>query len=187
VKARPDFAQAWANLGLAQHHLAVEADSDDRLLARAEESFLKETQLRPDGAWGWFNLGTARLARSRITEAEAAFRKAIALAPAHAEALNNLGCVLDLTIDNRPGDPLAALHCYQDALVVDPDYADAHRNIATWYFTTPGHIDHELALHHWRTFYRLSANDPAAQDEARVAIAAIKKAQFDAAGKPAPK
>lgn len=178
VKVRPDFAQAWSNLGLAQHHMAVEADSDDRLLARAERSFLRETDLRPDAPWGYYNLGTVRLARSRLDEAEAAFRRAVSLAPKHVEALNNLGCVLDLRSVQGPADPMAALRCYQDALVIDPDFIDAHRNIATWYATVEGHQDFEKALEHWRIYRRLTSDDPAAQQEAAIAIDEVKTAQI---------
>lgn len=72
----------------------------------------------------WFEHG-ARLEGSDPPAAEAAYRKAIAYAPASADAYLNLGCLL---CDARRGEEAAEL--YREALQHCPDEALLHFNLA---------------------------------------------------------
>jgi hypothetical protein len=58
-------------------------------------------------------------------EAIAVFRRALALAPAHAQALNNLG--LALLSENRTAEAIEVL---RTAVAASPDWAEAHWNLA---------------------------------------------------------
>ncbi len=149
---------------------AWEAESGQRLLtfdvaelaARAEPLAprLVERAGPPEalGAEDWYELGF-ELEASSIAEAEGAYRKALNLDPAHADAHLNLGRLLHLGGDpgraaehyeaalaGRPEDATAAFNlgvslqdrderdraasCYRSALESDPAMADAHFNLA---------------------------------------------------------
>jgi tetratricopeptide (TPR) repeat protein len=62
----------------------------------------------------------------RLVEAEASYRRAIALQPGHARAYNNLGGVLHMR-----GDLDGALAAYRRALDLEPDLAQANQNYAS--------------------------------------------------------
>jgi hypothetical protein len=62
----------------------------------------------------------------RLVEAEASYRRAIALQPGHARAYNNLGGVLHMR-----GDLDGALAAYRRALDLEPDLAQANQNSAS--------------------------------------------------------
>jgi tetratricopeptide (TPR) repeat protein len=120
VHLKPDFVQAWFNLGcvLVNFHKFEEAISVyNRLtelrpqdanphyavaillheLGRSDEAiaaFHKATQLRPDFADAHMRLGQALRDHKRLDDAIAAFSKAIALRPDWADAHNNLANVL---------------------------------------------------------------------------------------------
>ena len=71
------------------------------------------------------NRGAALWAQGHLAEAEALFRRAVALQPAMPEAYNNLGAALR---DQARLDE--ALHCFRRAILLRPDYAMAHKNLA---------------------------------------------------------
>jgi len=122
---------------------------------------------RADGAAGredaarWFERGT-RLEDDNPSEAEAAYRKALASAPAFADAYLNLGCLLAdagrgaeatrlyrTALEHCPdepwlyfnlaivledqGKPAEALACYEMCLELSGDFSDAHYNAALLY------------------------------------------------------
>lgn len=183
--ARATFAQAWDNLGLSLQFLAVQSGDDPRLLERAEQAFRKELELRPDAPFGHYNLGTVLIARGRLGEAEEHFRRAIQLAPTHAEALTNLGYCLSLGTQERKADPAEELRCYRLAVLANPDFPEAHRSLAIFYDTTEGYRDYDRAIEAWMTYARLTTTDEEAQKEAGRAILKIREKQK--AAKAAPK
>jgi tetratricopeptide (TPR) repeat protein len=110
----------------------------------------------------WYRLGLDLESVSAVTEAKAAYRKAIALQPNKAEAHINLGRLLHeqglieeaefhyrLAMEAQPEDATApfnlgialedlcrmdeAAEAYRRAIEVDPDFADAHYNLAHLY------------------------------------------------------
>lgn len=122
------------------------------------EPLMRRSEVADRGADDWFAWGCELEGRSR-TQAAIAYRKALALAPGHAEAHLNLGCLLldegkakaavvefhaALTVQPRNatasfnlgvalqdlGLDGAAIDAYEQALRVDPALADAHYNLS---------------------------------------------------------
>lgn len=87
-----------------------------RLLAAAE----RRADLDADG---WYGLAY-ELEATAAAEAAAAYRRALALDPLHAEAHLNLGRLL-----HAEGDPAAALPHYRQAAGLRPDEPTAHYNV----------------------------------------------------------
>jgi tetratricopeptide (TPR) repeat protein len=59
----------------------------------------------------------------RLSEAEAAYRAALAIVPRHAAATQNLGVVMAAQGEHR-----AAIDCFDRAIAIEPHYAAAHYN-----------------------------------------------------------
>lgn len=146
--------------GLAQLSRAVEVPAED--------------------ADAWFQRGTALEAQS-AAEAEAAYRQALLVAPDHADASINLGCllceagrcqdaaaVLHQGLLHHPGEALLhfnlaialedlmrsdeALAAYEACLKLAPDLADAHFNAARLYEAAG---QRHRALRHYNEYRRL--------------------------------
>ena len=64
----------------------------------------------------------------RLDEAEASYRKAIALKPDYAEAHNNLGNTLQ-----EQGRLDEAETSLRQAITLKPDYAEAHNNLGAYF------------------------------------------------------
>ena len=86
-----------------------------------------------------------RIAESgRLDEARARFERAIELEPTNAKARLNLGNVL-----HGRGEYQAALILYRDAAALDPEFADAHFNLAL----TCEQLERvEEARRHWQRY-----------------------------------
>lgn len=133
------------------------------------------------GAEDWYELGY-ELEATAVDEAREAYRRALALAPGHADAHLNLGRLLHEGGDVagaerhyreaaalRPGDPTAAFNlgvalqdlgrgreaeaAYRLALAADSAYADAHYNLAGLYETLG---ERAAAIRHLRTYKALT-------------------------------
>src|ERR1700761_4044746 len=83
---RPDFAAVHGNRGIALVGLGRE-DEGIASLRRAVE-------LRSDHLYSWYALGNALVGQADLEGAEAAFRQALKLNPAFAEARSNLALAL---------------------------------------------------------------------------------------------
>lgn len=96
-------------------------------LGRFDEAihcFTQATQLAPECADGFYNLGVALRAVRQHDRARLAFERAVELNPDWAAALYNLGnCYRD---DKRHDD---AIRCYETALKTRPDYYKAANNL----------------------------------------------------------
>ncbi len=101
----PESGFAWKALGAALQSQGKEALS----------ALQKATELLPDDADAYNNLGNALRELERLNEAEASFRRALALKPDFAEAYFNLG-VLAVQV----GKPAAALPLLKSALENKP-------------------------------------------------------------------
>src|SRR5260370_9241362 len=86
VELKPDFAQAYNNLGMS---LGLQKKH-----AEAEAAFRKAIDLTPDLVNAHLNLGSALLSLGKPGEAETAFRRAIDLEPEIGLAHHNLGIAL---------------------------------------------------------------------------------------------
>ncbi len=93
-------------------------------LAKAEASFRKAIELKPDLAEAHSNLGNILRDLGKLQEAELLYRKAIELKPDYPNAHYNLGNVLrDL------GNLQEAELLYRKAVELNPDLAKAHLNL----------------------------------------------------------
>src|SRR5688572_29403280 len=93
-----------------------------------------------------FQSGNLHCSHGRLGDAERAYREALKLRPAYAEALNNLGSLLKDT-----GRVAEAERALSDAVRVRPDFAEAHFNLGTLlvdlrrYSEAAGHLKSSLA------------------------------------------
>lgn len=117
LAARPDFAEAWSNRGIALNGL--------RRFDDALASFARALEIKPDLADALSNRAATYTAMRRYPEALADLDRALAIDPLLAEAHNNRGAALAAI---RRHDE--ALACYERALEIRPMYADALNNRA---------------------------------------------------------
>lgn len=135
----------------------------------------------PSSAQAWFARGESFEGSEALNEAEAAYRRALALDPGHAHAALNLGALLcdlgrpaeaesllqaaverngddallwfNLAVAREDGQhPAAALDAYARALALDPEFADAHYNAARLHEAAG---DARSALRHYSAYRRL--------------------------------
>jgi tetratricopeptide (TPR) repeat protein len=117
VALRPDYFEAWNNLGNALRSVR----RFDESIASVREAL----RLRPDLAAIHSNLGLALAAVGRFEEAAASQKRAIELMPDFAPAHNNLGLALR-GLDRAE----ESLLCYERAIELAPGFVEAHRNRA---------------------------------------------------------
>lgn len=135
VKAAPDNALAYANLGVAEHQLG-------NLLAAAG-NLAKSTELNPHIARNWQTLGLIYYERGDLALALSCLTRAIHENPGEAESRIILAAVA-----RDYGWPEAALTELQRAVEIDPKTAAAHYNLAVTYLESdPPRI--ELARRHY--------------------------------------
>ncbi len=118
IKQYPKAFVVWnilgaANIGLKQTEKALEA-------------FKKVTELKPNYADGYINLGITLKDQGKLDYAVESFNKALLLKPDYAEAYNNLGNVF-----KYQGQINKAINAYNKALLLKPDYTEAHYNMGT--------------------------------------------------------
>ncbi len=135
VKAAPDNALAYANLGVAEHQLG-------NLLA-ASGNLGKSTALNPHIARNWRTLGLIHYERGDLPLALSHLARAVHEAPGDAETRLILAAVA-----RDYGWPEAAVTELQRAVEIDPKLASAHYNLAVTYLDSdPPRI--ELARRHY--------------------------------------
>ena len=114
----------WGRLADSYAALAkTKAGPDrDQLLDKANASYLKAIELKPDAPEYHINYAISLANEKKIPEAQAELTKAIALDPTQAgKCYYNLGAVLTNT-----GQTDAALDAFKKAIDADPNYADAY-------------------------------------------------------------
>lgn len=111
----PASAPAWTALGNA-------FDAEGRA-GEALMPYRAATHLEPETAAHHYNLARALRAAGWPEEADAAYRRALALRPAYAEALNNRANL-------RRGGGARTAAGYLRALALRPDWETAHGNLA---------------------------------------------------------
>lgn len=114
---RPDFAEAYNNLGNVQRALGW----PEAALA----SYRRALWLGLGHPLVHYNLGSVLKGLGLGEEAAAAFRRALALDPLHAEAHNNYANLL-----RGEGRHAEAVAGYRRALALRPDWDEAHDNLA---------------------------------------------------------
>jgi tetratricopeptide (TPR) repeat protein len=153
---------AGASVSILSNPQAAEHQATaSRPPARASPDEAVTTTASADESAHWFARGT-ELEDSDPSAAEAAYRKALARAPAFADAYLNLGCLLcdagrgaeairlyrsalqrcpdepllhfnlAIALEDQ-GKPVEALACYEKCLELSRDFSDAHYNAALLY------------------------------------------------------
>jgi hypothetical protein len=115
LRLRPDFADAYNNLGNALHALGRPDE--------AEASLREALRLRPDNAVAHVNFGIVVEALGRLEDAAASYREALRLRPDFPEALNHLG----ISLFHRPDEAVA---CLRRLVAVQPDFVDGQVNLS---------------------------------------------------------
>lgn len=116
VAQKPDFYEAWFNLGVV---MAAVGDHDD-----ARDAYQKAEALRPEALEVHRNLGRLLMKQRRYSEVLAHFQRAEKLAPNDPVSQNDLGVIYRLM-----GDLESARARFVKALELTPDYAAAEYNL----------------------------------------------------------
>ena len=112
----PEAFIVWNILGAANKGLNRVAD--------ASNAFRRVTELNPDYADGYHNLGIVLQDQGKFDEAIASYTKALAVKPNHVGAYFNMGNALQ-----NQGMLDEAIEAYNKALSLKPDFAEAYNNI----------------------------------------------------------
>jgi protein O-GlcNAc transferase len=115
---------------------------DSGEIDQAIEVYRRVIAAFPRHPLGHYKLGTAFMCSERDREAEAAFRKALDLAPGFAEAANNLGILLAARGEYEETEAL-----YRKALAEHVDFAPIHINFGDTLTATARPLE---ALYHYR-------------------------------------
>ena len=144
LKLEPENAAALSNLGKVQYQLGD--------FAAARDSLEKATVLRPTLVDSWLTLGQTYLELKAPMMAVSATTRGVAENPADARSHNTLAIVL-----KRIGWTNGAEAELQKALDLDPDYPEAHFNLAVMYLERkPPAL--EMAGRHYRRARALGAS-----------------------------
>lgn len=179
IDARPDFIDAYYNLGLALNK--------DGQMQQAVSAFQALLELAPKHVGGLFHLGCLRMQRQDYQGAVQLFLQLLVQQPEHVESLVNAGsCYLCLGLLNeasayylkalvfepadtqilfnlgvisiQQGRVSEAIQYYLAALKVNPAFYDAHNNIAVAYLMIK---DHAAARRHFCEVLKLQPHDEA--------------------------
>lgn len=147
LKLEPDNAAALSNLGKVQYQLGD--------FSTARDSLEKATVLKPALVDSWLTLGQVYLELKAPMMAVSATTRGVAENPGDARSHNTLAIVL-----KRVGWTDGAEAELQKALDLDPDYSEAHFNLAVMYLERkPPAL--EMASRHYRRAKALGASPDA--------------------------
>lgn len=122
-------------------------DEDPATFDEAETLYKKATELDPQLAIAYTNLGNIRFRRGDEAGAEALYRKALEIDERQPEAHYNLGYVM-----LERGYASRAVTYFEAAIKTDPRFADAHFNLAMAYEAL---ADKARARVHWKRYLEL--------------------------------
>lgn len=127
--------------------------------ARAEELLKKAVSVRIETAAAWQTLGIIYMDQERFDEALAALAQAVLQDPINSRSRNYLGVVI-----GRKGWIDGAQSELRRAVELDPNYADAHYNLAVFYLEEkPPSV--ELARRHYFRALELGAEKDKAMEK----------------------
>ncbi len=156
LKLAPDNLVGLVNLGVVEFSLGNKAEAE-RLLRKA-------VQIKIETAAAWLTLGIIYMDSNRLDDALAALTQAVLHEPRNARARNYLGVVV-----GRMGWIDAAQVELRKAVEIDPNYSDAHYNLAAFYLESrPPAV--ELARRHYYRSLELGAEaDPEIENKLKSA------------------
>ena len=120
VAIKPDYHEAWNNLGVAYWH---KGDYD-----QAIESYQKAVAIKSDLHEAWYNMGVAYDDKGEYDRAIECYQKAVEIKLDYHEAWNNMGLAYW-----HKGDYDRAIECYQKALAIKPDDHEAWNGMGVAY------------------------------------------------------
>lgn len=122
LKVQNRIWQVWHDSGSQMVDLLL-LDSREAiqmgLFGQAEEQLDAAVELAPDFAEGWNRRATLRFMRKNYVGSIEDIQKVLDLEPRHFGALSGLGLIYD-----RIDQPEAALHAFQEALMINPHMAE---------------------------------------------------------------
>jgi tetratricopeptide (TPR) repeat protein len=121
IALKQNLQQSYHNLGLVLQKKGL-LEEASAAFSRADEA-ARMPPRKPDSAIDWYNKGNLQGQQGRFAEAIAAYRRAIAIDPAFAEAYCNLGNAL---IEEDQLD--AAIAAYQESIQLNANLPQAHNN-----------------------------------------------------------
>ena len=127
IKIKPDYAEAYNNLGIALK------DTGD--FNAAIDSYKRAIKIKPDYADAYYNMGNALKGKGEFNAATDSYKQAIKIKPDYAEAYYNMGIALQ-----DKGELDASIDSYKQAIKIKPDYAEAHNNMGAA-LTEKGELD----------------------------------------------
>ena len=116
VKIRPDYAEAWFQLGVCAELLGNPAGS--------ERNFLRALAIYPASPQTLINLGLWAYRRNDFERARAYYQKTMKIAPYDGTVRFNLGNLL-----LRQGDRASAEHLFREAIRINPVKPEAYLNL----------------------------------------------------------
>ncbi len=159
VLLTPDSDSVYFNLGQAY----AKADQDDKALSAYEKSIT----LNPSRSEGYMLMAAIYEKRKDTAKAEEMYQKVIAIDPKNAAiSFYNIGA--HAWNENRSKE---AAQAFRKAVELDPNYAVAHRELATALMKTQ---DFTGALKHFELYLKLNPKAPDAK-EVRSTIALLKQ------------
>jgi Flp pilus assembly protein TadD len=157
VQIAPDFAEAYANLGLLLDR--------QNITEAAECCYRRSIELNPAYSETHLNLGALLANGKKFKEAEAAYRQAIALRPSSPVGWSNLGVLYACTKRE-----VEAEQCYRTAMSLDQSYATARFNLS-YLLLRQGRLEegwHCLEARNWYAALAAHLSSPRWQGESLV-------------------
>lgn len=120
IKIRPDFYQAYHNLGLAYASL--------NQYQEAKNSFEKTIQINPDSAETYKSLGKVCIALQKYEDGLSYYTKYIKLNPNDDQVYFDIGMIY-----NAQGNTEQMIHYFEEAVRVNPNFAEAYSGLGGTY------------------------------------------------------
>lgn len=144
---RPETEQARARTAYDLYTKASALDEDPATYDEAESLYRRATELDPQLAIAYTNLGNIRFRRGDDVGAEQLYLRALQVDPSQPEAHYNLGYVM-----LERGDAARAVSYFEMAIARDARFGDAHFNLA---MALEQLGDRGRARTHWKRYIEL--------------------------------
>ncbi len=144
---RPETHADRARTAYDLYMRASALDEDPASFAEAEALYKRATELDPQMAIAFTNMGNIKFRRGDEAGAEDLYRRALEIDDRQPEAHYNLGYVM-----LERGHAPRAIAYFEKAIAADPRFADAHFNLAMAY---EANGERKKAEAHWRVYLEI--------------------------------